>query len=93
MWLSDAAPAAPDGSHPDAMLILVACHAAIQPIYGAQTERFCLLEAGFMTEALIGTGLCLRDAGDPANGLGLTAACVLESDHVPLVCWAIGEAA
>lgn len=91
--LSDARPTAPDGSHPDAMLILVASHAAIQPIYGAQTERFCLLEAGYMTEALTGTGLCLREAGDPARDFGLTAACALERDHVPLVCWAIGEAA
>ena len=91
--LSAAIPAAPDGSTPDALLLLVAQYAAIEPIYGAQTASFCLLEAGYMAEALHAapSGLSLRMAGDPAGDAALAAACALESEHRPLICWAVGE--
>jgi hypothetical protein len=89
--LSDAVPAAPDGSEPGALLMLVARYSAIEPIYRAETQRFCLLEAGYMAELLAGTGIRMREAGDPANAATLAAACALDADHVPLICWAIGE--
>jgi len=89
--LSGETPAAPDGSAPDVLLVLVARHAAIEPIYGAETERFCLLEAGYMHEALRSAGLRLREAGDPAASATLAAACALQANDVPLICWAVGE--
>jgi hypothetical protein len=91
--LSSAAPAAPDGSTPDALLLLVARDAAIAPIYHAEASKFCLLEAGYMSAALseAADGVRLRDAGDPALCAALAAACALDADHVPLVCWAVGE--
>ncbi len=91
--LTEATPAAPDGSAPDALLLLVADNAAIAPIYGAETDSFCLLEAGYMTEALraAGAGLALRDAGDPAGDASLANALLLHAEHRPLVCWAVGE--
>lgn len=91
--LSSAAPPAPDGSTPDALLMLVARRAAIEPIYREQTAAFCLLEAGYMSAALHGAadGVSLRDAGDPAADTALAAACLLETDHLPLACWAVGE--
>jgi hypothetical protein len=90
--LSGEAPAAPDGSRPDALLLLVARRAAIEPIYGAQTTDFCLLEAGYMGQALRDAveDLSLRDAGDPAGDTALAKACALDPDHTALVCWAIG---
>ena len=91
--VSDDAPAAPDGSEPHALLVLVAQRAAIEPIYGDQTERFCYLEAGYMAEALreASVGLGLRDAGDPAGHAAQATALALEGRHRPLVCWAVGE--
>jgi len=91
--LSGATPGAPDGTSPPALLILVDCVAAIEPIYGAQAEAFCLLEAGYMEAALraAGTGLKLRDAGDPAGQPVHGNAFALEADDRPLVCWAIEE--
>lgn len=86
---------APDGSHPAALLLLVAKGDAIAPIYKDLAAGFCLLEAGYMMEALAraasGIGLALRDAGDPAqaNRLPIATALRLEDDHWPLVCWAI----
>lgn len=91
--LSCQAPAAPDGSEPHALLALVAQRAAIVPIYGDQAEAFWLLEAGYMQQALLDAagGLALRDAGDPARHGGLTTAFALDTEHMPLVCWAVGE--
>jgi hypothetical protein len=91
--VSGAVPAAPDGSAPPALLALVAQTAAIAPIYGEHAGDFSLLEAGYMYQALCGagSGLVLRDAGDPAGNQALRAACGLEDSHVPLVCLAIGE--
>jgi hypothetical protein len=91
--LSAATPAAPDGSTPAAMLLLIAQLAAIKPIYGEQAMSFCLLEAGYMTQALheAADGLRLRIAGDPAAVSALVSAFVLAADHVPLLCWALGE--
>ncbi len=91
--LSAATPAAPDGTTPPALLILVARGAAIDPIYGAHADALCLLEAGYMEAALdaAGTGLTLRDAGDPAGQPALANAFALEADDRPLVSLAIGE--
>ncbi|MDR3537686.1 MAG: hypothetical protein P4L71_14405 [Acetobacteraceae bacterium] len=91
--LSAEAPLAPDGTTPDALLLLVAQRAAIAPIYGEQANAFCLLEAGYMHQALCdaAAGLPLRDAGDPAAHLALASACMLDADHMPLACWAVGE--
>jgi hypothetical protein len=89
--LSTATPGAPDGSWPDALLLLAAHTAAIAPIYAAEAERFCLLEAGYMAEALHSAGLALRDAGDPITHPALASGCHLETEHMPLICWAIGE--
>lgn len=91
--LSDETPPAPDGSHPAALLLLVAQHAAITPIYRDEAAAFCLLEAGYMEAALraAAPGLRLREAGDASAAPALEAACRLERDHVPLVCWAVGE--
>ena len=50
--LSPQVPEAPDGSTPPMLLMLTAQRSAIEPIYGAETEPFSLLEAGYMTEAL-----------------------------------------
>ena len=46
-----------------------------------------------MSAALHGAadGVSLRDAGDPAADTALVAACLLETDHLPLACWAVGE--
>ena len=91
--VSDDIPVAPDGTDTGALLILVAQLMAIEPIYGARASDFCMLEAGYMREALetAADGLILRDAGDPAGHAVLTAALALESGHLPLVCWAVGE--
>jgi hypothetical protein len=91
--LSGDAPLAPDGTEPDVLLLLVAQRAAIEPIYGAQSSKFCLLEAGYMTEALrtAGSGLRLRDAGNPDGHAALATALRLDSEHLPLVCWEVGE--
>jgi hypothetical protein len=69
----------------------VAQGAAITPIYGGHAQAFCLLEAGYMTQALADSadGLTLRDAGDPAADAALGAACALDEGHVPLVCLAV----
>lgn len=93
--LSPQVPEAPDGSTPPMLLMLTAQRSAIEPIYGAETEPFSLLEAGYMTEALRAEAadLSLRDAGDPAAHAGLIDACRLEATHQPLVCLAIGEKA
>jgi hypothetical protein len=91
--LSPATPAAPDCSTPDALFLLVARDAAIVAIYAAEASKFCLLEAGYMSAVLseAADGVRLRDAGDPALCPALTSACALDADHVPLVCWAVGE--
>jgi hypothetical protein len=91
--LSDATPAAPDATTPAALLVLVAQRSAIEPIYGARATSFCLLEAGYMTEALLvdGARLKLREAGEPVGNPALAAALLLQPDHLPLVCWAVGE--
>jgi hypothetical protein len=93
VMVSSGTPDAPDGSAPDALLLLVAQRAAIAPIYGEQAMGFCLLEAGYMSEALHAAPDApgIRDAGDPAGHAAFVAACALEADHVPLVCWAVGE--
>lgn len=93
--LSPQVPDAPDGSTPPMLLMLAAQRSAIEPIYGAETEPFSLLEAGYMTEALRAEAadLSLRDAGDPTANAGLIDACRLEATHQPLVCLAIGEKA
>ncbi|HEY3909046.1 MAG TPA: hypothetical protein VGM07_04055 [Stellaceae bacterium] len=94
--LSSDAPAAPDGATPAVLLVLVAQLSAIEPIYRDEAEAFCLLEAGYMGEALHQTaaGLSLRDAGDPADGdtAALAAALRLDPSHRPLVCWALEAA-
>lgn len=92
--LSTETPAAPDGSAPAMLLMLVAERTAIAPIYGAETDAFCLLEAGYMTEALRADsgGLVLRDAGDAATDANLIRACRLGESHAPLVCLAVEEA-
>jgi hypothetical protein len=84
--MSATAPLAPDGSMPEAMLVLAAHRPAIAPIYGGEADRFCLLEAGYMAAALKGADLRLRNAGDAAM---LTGDPALEEGDVPLVCWAI----
>jgi hypothetical protein len=91
--VSSETPVAPDGSAPDALILLVGQRAAIAPIYAEQAMGFCLLEAGYMSEVLRAAcdGLVLRDAGDPAGSPAFIVACALEADHVPLVCWAAGE--
>ena len=89
--LSDATPAAPDGSEPAALLMLIAQYAAIEPIYRAETKRFCLLEAGYIADLLASTGLRMREAGDPSCNPALAVSFALDADHVPLICWAIGE--
>lgn len=93
--LSPQLPEAPDGSTPPLIVMLAAQRSAIEPIYGAETEPFGLLEAGYMTEALRAEAadLSMRDAGDPAAHAGLIEACRLEATHQPLVCLAIGEKA
>jgi hypothetical protein len=75
------------------LLMLAAQRAAIAPVYGAEAEAFCLLEAGYMTEALRARapGQMLRDAGDPATHADLIRACRLEESHAPLVCLAVEE--
>ncbi len=89
-------PAAPDGTVPSVLLVLVAQHAAIEPIYHAEAEAFCLLEAGYMSEALCraAAGLELRQAGDPAAGdpAALALALRLGPTHRPLACWALRAA-
>lgn len=91
--LSSDLPAAPDGTCPTLLLLLVAQMTAIAPIYRDEAEAFCLLEAGYMSEALRQTeaGLSLRDAGDPAEGdaAALAAAFRLDPSHQLFVCWAL----
>jgi hypothetical protein len=91
--LSSELPAAPDATAPAVMLVLVAQMAAIEPIYRDEAEAFCLLEAGYMSEALrqAAGGLALRDAGDSAEGepARFAAAFRLEPSHRPLACWAV----
>jgi SagB-type dehydrogenase family enzyme len=91
--LSAATPPAPDGTEPSILLFLVAQTTAIAPIYGSEAEAFCLLEAGYMAEALRerGAGLELREAGDPAGNdpAALAVALRLDPTHRPLVCWAV----
>lgn len=82
------------GAPPDCafLLLLVARHAAIVPVYGAVAGEFCVLEAGYMQEALAreaaACGIVLRDAGDPAGWEGLRAALALDAGDVPVACWA-----
>lgn len=92
--LSAETPAAPDGSMPAVLVILVAQRAAIAPIYGDEADAFCLLEAGYMTEALRAdaAALVLRDAGGGAGSTDLIRACRLEESHLPLICLAVEEA-
>lgn len=79
----------PAGDAP--LLLLVAQMAAIEPVYGALSEDFCMLEAGYMTaaleEAAAEAGLALEDAGDPAtwDRATLDAALALEPSHAPLL--------
>jgi SagB-type dehydrogenase family enzyme len=91
--LSSAIPVAPDSSEPAVLLLLVAQFAAIEPIYGSEAEAFCLIEAGYMSEALreAAPALSLRDAGDP-GAAAFAAALALDPDHRPLVCWAVETA-
>lgn len=74
------------------LLLLVARHAAIAPVYGAVAGEFCVLEAGYMQEALAqeaaAAGIALCDAGDPAGWQGVREALALDADHVPVACWA-----
>ncbi len=95
--LSSELPAAPDGTCPALLLVLVAQLAAIEPIYRDEAEAFCLLEAGYMGEALrqARAGPALREAGDPAesDAAGLAAALRLDPSHRPLACWAVEGAA
>jgi hypothetical protein len=73
----------------------VAQNAAIAPIYAEHAEAFCMLEAGYMTEALrheaAACGLILRDGGDPKAGIidHARAALQLETSHTPLACLAL----
>ena len=93
--LSDATLPLPDGTQPAVLLLLVAQHAAIVPIYAEHANAFCLLEAGYMTEALrheaAACGLVLRDGGDPDGGITGHARALLqfEASHAPLVCLAL----
>ena len=95
--LSSDFPTAPDATAPEVLLTLVAQMAAIQPIYRDEAETFCLLESGYMSEALrqAADGLTLRDAGDPADGgpVRFAEAFRLEPSHRPLACWAVEGAA
>jgi hypothetical protein len=74
-----------------ALLLLVAQMAAIEPVYSALSEDFCMLEAGYMTAALedaaAEAGLALADAGDPAgwDRAALDACLALEATHQPLL--------
>ena len=63
-------PTAAGSTAPEVLPTLVAQMAAIEPIYRDEAETFCLLESGYMSEALrqAADGLTLRDAGDPADG-------------------------
>lgn len=85
---------APAGEAAPFHLILVAELAAIAPAYPEQAEAFCLLEAGYMAEALAGeaaaAGLRLEPASDPAgwDGAALAAALRLGPGHRPLAAWA-----
>ena len=94
--MSSELPAAPDASIPTVLVVLVAQMAAIEPIYRDEAEPFCLLEAGYMSEALrqAADGLPLRDAGDPAQAepARFGEAFRLEPSHRPLVCWAVEAA-
>lgn len=94
--LSPDLPAAPDGATPSVLLVLVEERAAIESIYRDEAETFCLLEAGYIKEALqqAGAGLALRDAGDPSAEAcaSLVAALRLGPSHRPLVCWAVEAA-
>ena len=80
------------------LLLLVAQMAAIEPVYGALSEDFCMLEAGYMTAALEDAaaegGLVLADAGDPAawNRAALDAALALDTTHKPLLALRIDAA-
>jgi SagB-type dehydrogenase family enzyme len=91
--LSTDLPAAPDATAPEALLMLVAQMAAIESIYRDEAETFCLLESGYMSEALrqAADGLTLRLAGDPSEGghARFAEAFRLEPGHRPLVCWAV----
>src|SRR3954468_7379248 len=91
--LSSDVPAAPDATVPEVLLTLVAQMAAIESIYRDEAETFCLLESGYMSEALrqAADGLALRDAGDPSAGVHarFAAAFRLEPSHRPLACWAV----
>ncbi|MGE5272124.1 MAG: hypothetical protein ACM3JG_20910 [Thiohalocapsa sp.] len=93
--LSPQLPSAPDGSLPDLWLLLAAQLAAIEPVYHAESEAFCLIEGGYISEALrqAGAGLALRDAGDPAvcGAAGFAAAFDLDAGHRPLLALAIEE--
>jgi hypothetical protein len=85
---------APVSDHPAGdvpLLLLIARMAAIEPVYGALSEDFCMLEAGYMTAALedaaAEAGLALEDAGDPAgwDRNALDAALALDATHAPLL--------
>src|SRR3954453_14181202 len=91
--LSTDLPAAPDATAPEALLTLIAQMAAIESVYRDEAETFCLLESGYMGEALrqAADGLTLRDAGNPSDGghARFAEAFRLEPSHRPLVCWAV----
>lgn len=91
--LSPEQPAAPDATRPELLLVLVAEAAAIEPIYHGESEPFCLLEAGYMTEALrqAAPDIALRDAGDPAvlESAMLARAFRLGPTHRPLAALAV----
>lgn len=91
--LSADLPAAPDATAPEVLLTLVAQMAAIESIYRDEAETFCLLESGYMSEALwqAADGLTLRDAGDPSDDghARFAEAFRLGPSHRPLVCWAV----
>lgn len=88
---------APLSAHPVGeapLLLLVAQMAAIEPVYGALSEDFCMLEAGYMTAALedaaAEAGLALTDAGDPASWD--CTALALDATHKPLLALRIDAA-
>ena len=72
-------------------ILLVAEMGAIAPAYPEQAEDFCLLEAGYMAEALVAeaAGLRLEPASDPVgwDGAALAVALRLEPGHRPLSAW------
>jgi hypothetical protein len=93
--VSSKLPAAQGAADVSVLLVLVAQRAAIEPIYPEEAETFCLLEAGYMIEALrrSSPGLVLRDLGDPVEGesAALKTALRLDPSHRLLACLAVEE--